>query len=87
MSNGQGRSNRGNLGGGGGGGGGPQGRGGFNGGFNRNGGNRGRGGFVPGRPNNAKKDTLKFESEYDFEQANEEFKEVLSKLQVSLFSI
>lgn len=58
-------------------------RGGFHGGFNRGGnpGNRGRSGFVPGRPSNNKKETLKFESEYDFEQANEEFKEVLSKLQ------
>ena len=66
--------------------GGGQNRGGFNGGYNRNGGGgRGRGGFVPGRPTNAKKDTLKFESEYDFEQANEEFKEVLSKLQVLFF--
>ncbi len=47
------------------------------------GGRGGRGGFVPGRPSERKKDTLKFDSEYDFEQANEQFaKEVLSKLQV-----
>ena len=33
----------------------------------------GRGGFVPGRPSTNKKDTLKFESDYDFDAANEEF--------------
>ena len=42
----------------------------------------GRGGFQPGRPSSNKKETLKFDSEYDFEQANTEFQEVLSKLQV-----
>jgi hypothetical protein len=42
-----------------------------------------RGGFVPGRPSQNKKDTLKFDSEYDFDAANEQFAEVLSKLQVS----
>ena len=42
----------------------------------------GRGGFQPGRPTSSKKDTLKFEGEYDFDKANEEFKEVLEKLQV-----
>ena len=42
----------------------------------------GRGGFQPGRPLANKKDTLKFENEYDFEEANKEFSEVLSKLQV-----
>jgi len=41
----------------------------------------GRGGFQPGRPSQNKKDTLKFDSEYDFEQANEEFKEILSKFE------
>lgn len=48
------------------------------GGFNRGG---GRGGFQPGRPAASKKETLKFDKEYDFMQANEEFAEVLSKLQ------
>jgi len=44
----------------------------------------GRGGFQPGRPTaNPKKETLKFEGEYDFDKANEEFKEVLEKLQKS----
>ena len=47
-------------------------------------GGRGRGGFQPGRPATVKKDTLKFEGEYDFDKANEEFKEVLEKLQVLL---
>ena len=43
----------------------------------------GRGGFQPGRPTaNPKKEPLKFEGEYDFDKANEEFKEVLDKLQV-----
>jgi len=46
-------------------------------------GGRGRGGFQPGRPATVKKDTLKFEGEYDFDKANEEFKEVLEKLQKS----
>lgn len=40
---------------------------------------RGRGGFQPGRPSATKKEPLKFDSEYDFEQANDEFKEMLSK--------
>merc|ERR1712226_312551 len=44
---------------------------------------RGRGGFQPGRPTGGKKETLKFEGEYDFDKANEEFKEVLEKLQKS----
>jgi len=44
----------------------------------------GRGGFQPGRPTaNPKKEPLKFEGEYDFDKANEEFKEVLEKLQKS----
>eukprot|EP00088_Acartia_fossae_P069347 TRINITY_DN902_c0_g1_i1.p1 TRINITY_DN902_c0_g1~~TRINITY_DN902_c0_g1_i1.p1 ORF type:complete len:440 (-),score=100.94 TRINITY_DN902_c0_g1_i1:670-1947(-) len=43
------------------------------------GGGRGRGGFQPGRLGPAK-EKLKFEGDYDFEQANEEFQEVLSKL-------
>jgi hypothetical protein len=30
-----------------------------------------------------KKEPLKFDNEYDFEQANEEFKEFLSKFEVS----
>merc|ERR1712226_393480 len=37
----------------------------------------GRGGFQPGRPTGGKKETLKFEGEYDFDKANEEFKESL----------
>merc|ERR1719348_523790 len=43
---------------------------------------RGRGGrgFQPGRPQPGKKETLKFEGDYDFEQANEQFQEVLSQL-------
>merc|ERR1711981_1334821 len=41
----------------------------------------GRGGFQPGRPTGGKKETLKLEGEYDFDKANEEFKEVLEKLQ------
>merc|ERR1712087_236633 len=41
----------------------------------------GRGGFQPGRPTGGKKETLQFEGEYDFDKANEEFKEVLEKLQ------
>jgi len=40
----------------------------------------GRGGFQPGRPQPGKKETLKFENDYDFEQANEQFQEVLSQL-------
>merc|ERR1719188_2407869 len=47
----------------------------------RGGGRGGRGSFVPGRPTQSKKEPLKFDSEYDFDAANEEFKEVLSKLQ------
>merc|ERR1719447_1666970 len=39
-----------------------------------------RGGFQPGRPQQLKKETLKFEQDYDFEQANEQFQEVLNKL-------
>jgi len=40
----------------------------------------GRGSFQPGRPQPGKKETLKFENDYDFEQANEQFQEVLSQL-------
>ena len=48
----------------------------------RGGGGRG-GSYQPGRPTaNPKKEPLKFEAEYDFDKANEEFKEVLDKLQV-----
>jgi len=47
----------------------------------RGGGRGGRGAFVPGRPTQTKKEPLKFDSEYDFDAANEEFAEVLSKLQ------
>ena len=36
----------------------------------------GRGGFQPGRFNQPK-EKLKFDSEYDFDKANEEFKEVI----------
>ena len=40
----------------------------------------GRGGFQPGRPQPGKKETLKFEQEFDFEQANEQFKGIIDKL-------
>jgi len=56
------------------------GRGGYRGGGGGAGGQRGRGGFHTGRPQaSTKKEPLKFDSEYDFEQANDEFKEMLSK--------
>jgi len=42
-----------------------------------------RGGFQPGRPSANKKEALKFDKDYDFEEANKEFSEVLSKLQKS----
>merc|ERR1711944_198416 len=35
----------------------------------------GRGGFQPGRPTGGKKETLKFEGEYDFDKANKEVEE------------
>eukprot|EP00096_Caligus_rogercresseyi_P016776 TRINITY_DN970_c0_g1_i1.p1 TRINITY_DN970_c0_g1~~TRINITY_DN970_c0_g1_i1.p1 ORF type:complete len:530 (-),score=140.08 TRINITY_DN970_c0_g1_i1:604-2193(-) len=41
----------------------------------------GRSNFLPGRPQSSKKETLKFDGDYDFEQANEQFQEVLLKLQ------
>ena len=47
--------------------------------------NAGTTGFQPGRPTSTKKEPLKFDNDYDFEQANEEFKEFLSKFEVSLF--
>merc|ERR1719167_1871025 len=34
-----------------------------------------RGGFQPGRPHANKKEALKFEKDYDFEEANQEFAE------------
>jgi len=40
-----------------------------------------RGGFQPGRPLANKKESLKFDNDYDFEGANQEFAEVLLKLQ------
>jgi protein LSM14 len=43
------------------------------------GGPRGRGHYQPGRFNQPK-EKLKFDSEYDFDKANEEFQEVLNKL-------
>jgi hypothetical protein len=43
-----------------------------------------RGGFQPGRPSANKKEPIKFDKDYDFEEANKEFSEVLSKLQVIL---
>lgn len=49
----------------------------------RGGAQSGRGGFRPGVPL-GKKESLKFEKDYDFEEANKEFSEVLSKLQVKL---
>jgi len=42
---------------------------------------RGRGGFQPGRPQPGKKETLKFEEDYDFEKANDQFKDLVDKLQ------
>jgi hypothetical protein len=50
---------------------------------NREGAAPSSGGFQPGRPMTTKKEPLKFDNEYDFEQANEEFKEFLSKFEVS----
>ncbi|CAB4065696.1 LSM14 [Lepeophtheirus salmonis] len=41
----------------------------------------GRSNYPPGRPQSNKKETLKFDADYDFEQANEQFQEVLLKLQ------
>ncbi len=46
--------------------------------------NAGTTGFQPGRPTSTKKEPLKFDNDYDFEQANEEFKEFLSKFEVCL---
>ena len=43
-------------------------------------------GFQPGRPTK-QKETIKFETEFDFEQANEEFKGVLSNLEASVISL
>ena len=43
----------------------------------RGGSRGGRGSFVPGRPTQTKKEPLKFDSEYDFDAANEEFAEVM----------
>jgi hypothetical protein len=80
FSAGGGNSYRGGGGGGGGSGGGGGRDGGVGGGFRGNRGNAS--GFVPGRPTAGKKEPLKFDSEYDFEQANEQFQEVLQKLQV-----
>merc|ERR1719232_775736 len=40
----------------------------------------GRGGFQPGRPTPGKKDTLKFDDDYDFEKANDQFQEIVNKL-------
>ena len=45
----------------------------------RGAGRGGRGSFVPGRPTQTKKEPLKFDSEYDFDAANEEFSEVMRK--------
>ena len=45
------------------------------------GGRDGGSGFVPGRPTSNKKEPLKFDKEYDFEHANEEFQGLLQKLQ------
>merc|ERR1712079_747989 len=44
----------------------------------------GRGSYQPGRPTaNPKKEPLKFDAEYDFDKANDEFKELLESLQKS----
>jgi len=36
--------------------------------------------YQPGRPQSEKNETLKFDDDYDFQQANEQFKEVLNKI-------
>ena len=41
-------------------------------------------GFQPGRPAKVK-EPIKFENEFDFEQANEEFKDFLSKFEVLFY--
>ena len=38
---------------------------------------RGRGGFQPGRPQPGKKETLKFDDDYDFEKANDQFQDII----------
>ncbi|XP_015587646.1 protein LSM14 homolog B isoform X1 [Cephus cinctus] len=58
-------------------------RGGWIGRGNMRGRGRGRGGFRPNQPGNANikpKNTLKFDNDYDFEQANTEFEELRSQL-------
>ena len=42
-------------------------------------------GFQPGRPTSTKKEPLKFDNDYDFEKANEDFKEFCTQFEVTLF--
>ena len=42
-------------------------------------------GFQPGRPMSTKKEPLKFDNDYDFEKANEDFKEFCTQFEVLLF--
>ncbi len=51
--------------------------------MNRNEGATGTSGYQPGRPHSSKKEPLKFDADYDFEQANEQFQEFLTKFEVS----
>ena len=44
---------------------------------------RGRGGFQPGRPQPGKKETLKFDDDYDFEKANDQFQDIVNKLKTT----
>jgi protein LSM14 len=42
---------------------------------------QGSSGYQPGRPHSSKKEPLKFDDDYDFEQANEQFQEFCSKFE------
>ena len=42
-------------------------------------------GFQPGRPMSTKKEPLKFDNDYDFEKANEDFKEFCTQFEVRHF--
>ena len=44
---------------------------------------QGSSGYQPGRPHASKKEPLKFDDDYDFEQANEQFQEFCSKFEVT----
>ena len=45
---------------------------------------QGSSGYQPGRPHASKKEPLKFDDDYDFEQANEQFQEFCSKFEVTI---